>query len=441
MSKRLKERRQRQHDLKAEATALLDKADKESNGDLTEAEEKRFNEIDADLKQVAVDIQAEEKKAERRRSLDAVRTSAPALQVTSNEPDPARTGGFRTVAEFARAVRVACTPETAHMIDQRLLQMRRAGGVQAAPPAGGFMEGGGSAGEGFELPVQYRDELWQLVFDMNDLLSMVDVEPTSARQVDLSADETTPWGSSGVQAFWRGEGTQMLATKLVTKGRQVTLHELYAFVLATEELLEDAPRLNNRLTVKSAQAINWKINDSIFYGGGVGQPLGWFNSPALVSIAKEAGQAADTIVALNVLKMYSRLLVAPGDTPKWFANRDTVPQLSVITIGDKPVWLPPNGLIDAPGGFLLGYPIDWKENCKTLGDKGDLQLVSPKGYFAARRTTGVQFASSMHLYFDYNMQAFRWTFRFGGEPHLSAPIAPANGTNTKSHFVTLDERA
>ena len=91
--------------------------------------------------------------------------------------------------------------------------------------------------------------------------------------------------------------------------------------------------------------------------------------------------------------------------------------------------------------FLLGYSIDWKEHCKTLGDKGDLQLVSPKGYYAARRTSGVQFASSMHLYFDYAIQAFRWTFRFGGQPHLSAPVAPANGANTKSHFVTLDERA
>jgi HK97 family phage major capsid protein len=435
MSKLLKELRQRQHDLKTEATALLDAADT-GKRELTEAEEKRYVEIEADLKDLEPKIASESAKAERRRGLDAIASAPYGHTAVLGEPNPATTGGFRNIAEFARSVRRACAP--GGQTDPRL-NGTAASAVQAAPT--GFLEGGGSAGEGFELPVQYRDELWELIFDMNDLLTEVDVEPTSARQVDVTADETTPWGASGVQAFWRGEGAQMQASKLQTKGRTLSLHELYAFVLATEELLEDAPRLNSRLSVKSAQAINWKINDSIFYGSGTGQPLGWFNSPALVSVAKEAAQAADTILAQNVLKMYARLLVAPGDTPKWFANRDTVTQLSMITIGDKPVWLPPNGLMAAPGGFLMGYPIDWKEHCKTLGDKGDLQLVSPKGYYGARRTSGVQFASSMHLYFDYNIQAFRWTFRFGGQPHLSAPVMPANGANTKSHFVTLDERA
>jgi HK97 family phage major capsid protein len=436
MSKRLKELRQRQHDLKAEATALLDAADKDDR-DLTEAEETRYSEIEAELEKLKSDIAAEEKKADRRRNLEAVRTSVPAFSIVSNEPNPATTGGFRSIAEFARAVHLACRPG-APVTDPRLLAYRNGSGIQAAPA--NYHEGGGSAGEGFELPVQYRDELWQLIFDMDDLLTDVDLEPTSARQIDWVADETTPWGSTGVQASWRAEGSQMVASKLATKGRSLTLHELYAFVIATDELLEDAPRLNNRLTLKAAQAINWKINDALFYGSGAGQPLGWFNAPAAITVAKESGQTADTIVAANVLKMYSRLLVAPGDQPVWLANRDTVPQLSQITIGDRPVWLPPNGLVDAPGGFLLGYPIRWSEHCKTLGDLGDIQLISPKGYYAARRTQGVQFASSMHLFFDYGMQAFRWTFRFGGQPHLSAPVSPANGTNTKSHFVLLEAR-
>jgi HK97 family phage major capsid protein len=434
MSKKLKELRQRQHDLKAEATALLDKADVEGR-DLTDAEETRFSAIEAELATVNKDIAAEERIAERRRAMDAIPT-VPANSSVTDEPNPATTNGFQNIAEFATAVRTACTPETRYAADPRLT--RRAGPL-AAPT--NYHEGGGASGEGFELPAQFRDQIWELVMGMEGLINGVDLEPTSARQVDYTADESTPWGSTGVQAYWRSEGGQMTASKQATKGRSMSLHELYAFVLATEELLEDAPRLSNRLSRKAAEAIGWKIDDAIIYGTGAGQPLGWFNSGALVSVAKESSQTADTINAQNVLKMYSRLLVAPGDTPFWLANRDTVPQLSAITIGDKPAWLPPNGLIDAPGGFLLGYPIKWSEHCKTLGDKGDLQLVSPKGYYAARRTAGVQFASSMHLYFDYNIQAFRWTFRFGGQPHLSAAVSPANGSATKSHFVVLDDRA
>lgn len=428
---RLAQLRQRQHDLKAEAETLLNDIEAAGDGGDITAMETRYDAIMADLDKVGADIQAEERRQDRRRQLDAIQTAAPAMSTTVRDLNPEVTGGFHSVAEFARCVRAA-SHGGGGMVDPRL--------VNRAAPAN-YMEGGGAAGEGYELPVQYRDEIWQLVFDQGDLMTDVDLEPTSARQVDGLADETTPWGATGVQAAWRAEGAQMSASKLATKGRSTTLHELYAFVLATDELLEDAPRLNNRLTVKSAQAINWKTANSIIYGSGSGQPLGWFNSAALVSVAKESGQAADTIVAANVLKMYSRLLVAPGDQPKWLCNRDTVPQLATMTIGDQPIWTPPNGLIDAPGGFLLGYPIDWTEHAKTLGDKGDIQLVSPKGYYGARRTQGLQFASSMHLFFDYGMQAFRWTFRFGGQPHLSAPVTPANGSNTKSHFVVLDDRA
>ncbi|GAB5506674.1 MAG: hypothetical protein Rhirs2KO_18370 [Rhizobiaceae bacterium] len=436
MSKKLKELQQRQHDLKTEATALLDAADKDGR-DLTEQEETRYAAIESELTTVGDDIKKEQAKVDRRRSLDAIVPAAslpglPALP-RSGEPDPSQTGGFRNLAEFAVAVRTASV--SGGPIDERLSRS----GPRAAPT--NFHEGGGASGEGFELPIMFRDQIWDLVVCMEGIINDVDVEPTSARQVDYTADESTPWGSTGVQAYWRAEGAQMTPSKQATKGRSMSLHELYAFVLATEELLDDAPRLNSRLTRKAAEAIAWKIDDAVIYGSGAGQPLGWFNSSALVSVAKEGSQSADTIVAANALKMYSRLLVAPGDRPRWYANRDIVPQLAVMTIGDQPVWMPPNGLIDAPGGFLLGYPVMWSEHAKTLGDKGDLQLVSPKGYYAARRTAGVQFASSMHLYFDYNMQAFRWTFRFGGQPHLSAPISPANGSNTKSHFITLDERA
>ena len=449
MSARLTALQQEQRDLKQEAMALTDKV-MNDDVELTADEEKRLTAIEERLKQVGTDIEREQALVERRRSIEAIQTAAPTSaaparvpqgQFTTNEPNPAVTGGFRDIAEMAVAVRNACVP--GGNVDQRLLPLSvrplQSAGVYGAPT--NYMEGAGSSGEGFELPIQYRDQIWQLVADLDDIFTTVDLEPTSARQVDWTADETTPWGATGVQAYWRAEAGQMTASQLSTKGRSMSLHELYAFVLATEELLEDAPRLASRLSTKAAQAINWKINDSVVWGTGAGKPKGWMDSAALVTVAKESAQTADTIVAANVLKMFSRLLVAPGDTPYWLANRDTVPQLAAMTIGDNPVWLPPNGLISAPGGLLLGYPVRFSEHAQTLGDLGDIQLVSPRGYYAARRTAGVQFASSMHLYFDYNIQAFRWTFRFGGQPHLSAPVTPANGSSTKSHFVVLAARA
>lgn len=193
MSKKLKELRQRQHDLKTEGNALLDAGDTDKR-ELTETEETRFGEIEAELKTLDTQIAVEERNQERRRSLEST-ARVPARHIISNEPNPATTSGFHNIADFGRAVHRACAP--GGYIDPRL-PTRTAAAIQAAPT--GYMEGGGSAGEGFELPVAYRDELWLLIFDMNDLLTEVDVEPTSARQVDWTADETTPWGASGVQA-------------------------------------------------------------------------------------------------------------------------------------------------------------------------------------------------------------------------------------------------
>jgi HK97 family phage major capsid protein len=91
-------------------------------------------------------------------------------------------------------------------------------------------------------------------------------------------------------------------------------------------------------------------------------------------------------------------------------------------------------------GTLLGRPVVFSEHAEQLGTVGDLSLIDPLGYYSANKKSGTTFAQSMHLYFDYDMQAFRWTVRFGGQPLLSAAITRAKSSNTKSHFVTLGAR-
>lgn len=406
----------------------------------TEAEDQKLAQLSAELDTLETEVAdldakiAAEEKAAQRGGLFASGGGARATAAfgagrVQNEPDPERTAGFVHMADFARAV-------AAHfgggVTDPRL----------AALPAN-YNTGGGAAGEGFLVPAEYRDQIWELVFAEDDLLSAVNPEPTASNVVQLTKDETTPWGASGVQAYWRAEGGQMTATKAVTQGVQVPLHELYAFVVATDELLQDAPRLANRLTMQAARAIRWKGSDAVMWGDGVGKPQGFMESAALVSVAKESGQAADTINATNVAKMYSRLL--PGNLANafWLANPDTMPQIMTMTIGDQPIWTPPaQGFKEAPGGFLLGRPLKLSEHSDTVGDLGDLVLMDPMGYYAVtKQGGGIDFASSIHLFFDYGAQAFRWTFRLGGQPILSAAVTPARSANTKSHFVALAARA
>ena len=191
---------------------------------------------------------------------------------------------------------------------------------------------------------------------------------------------------------------------------------------------------------KAPLAITYKMNEAIVNGTGAGQPLGWFTSAAKVSVAKEGSQVAATVVAANVSKMFARL-INPGQGI-WYVNQDVLPQLMTMTLGNNSVFMPPaSGLVGAPGGYLLGRPVQFLENCQTVGTQGDIQFVNPKGYYCAHKGSAPEFAESMHLYFDYNISAFRWIFRCGGQPYLSAAISPAKGSVTRSHVVVLDTRS
>lgn len=351
----------------------------------------------------------------------------PAAPRAANEPHRGQNGGFASMAEFATLVRAA---EYGGALDARL----------AALPTGTFTTGGNS-GEGFLIPADFRDQIWEAVGAPGDLLADTDTDTTESNRVQYLKDESTPWGASGIVARWRAEGAPMEAGKFATKGAQVDLNELYAFTLATDELLADAPLLASRLTRKAGEAIRWAASDAVMWGNGVGKPLGFMRSNALVTVDKESGQAAKTLQAENVAKMFARLLPGNVAGAKWRINSEVLPQIMTLRIGAQPIWTPPSaGFAQAPGGYLLGRPIEMSEHCAALGDVGDVTLCDLKGYYAPTKATGVEFASSIHLYFDRGLQAFRWTFRIGGQPYLSAPVAPAKGSATKSHFVALAAR-
>jgi HK97 family phage major capsid protein len=392
------------------------------------ADETRLNELNAQISRARA---AQDRLSAATAVLDATPASAngpaPARRA---EPRPRQEGsGFRNMAEFGRAVMLA-NPQAgqAYAVDGRL-----------AAPTNVVTETGDAAGS-YLVPAEFRDEIISLVYDEGDdpILNLITPRPTSSNRVQMVGSETTPWGTGGIQARWRVEGEQMTPTKPGLTPREVKLNELYAFVLATEEVLEDAPRLQDLLTREASAAIRWKASDAFVYGDGVEKPLGWMSSDALVTVAKETSQTADTIVRQNVAKMFARM-INPGQAV-WLANADVMPTIMDMKSDlGQPVWFP--NYQDAPGGTLLGRPIYFTEHARTVGDLGDLQFVNPKGYQAYRKQNGVTFADSIHLYFDYNIRAFRWIFRVGGQPLLNAAVSPANGSNTKSHFVGLAARA
>lgn len=156
-----------------------------------------------------------------------------------------------------------------------------------------------------------------------------------------------------------------------------------------------------------------------------------------MSVAKETSQAADTVVAENVAKMFARQL--RPDRGVWLINNDVYPQLLLLNKANQMLWTPDFRL--GPGGALFGRPVIMTQLCKTVGDQGDIVFADLSYYRTITKAGGIETATSMHLYFDAGAAAFRATFRIDGQPSISAAVSPANGSNTLSPFVVLDVRA
>lgn len=359
------------------------------------------------------------------------------------------TMGFQNFGEFAQSVYMAGRPSNAR-IDPRLQYESVQYRLDNAPTTYGSTQVGGDGG--FLVPDDFRSQIWEQVQAEDDLMSMCDEWPTEANTIKVPKDETTPWGDTGIQVYWTEEAGQITQSKPSLLMGENNLKKLAALVPVTDELIQDATSLNTYLGRKAPQKISFAVDLAIIRGSGAGQPLGFVNAGATIAVAKESGQAADTVVKLNIDKMYNRMFGPFRQGAIWLANQDIEPQLELLHgvvpnaaasdyVGGWPVYLPPGGIADAPYGRLKGRPVRFHQGMSTLGDLGDIAFVNLAYYWLARKAAGVQTDISMHLWFDYAVQAFRVIFRVGGRPWASAPISPKYGSNTYSAFVTLAERA
>lgn len=362
----------------------------------------------------------------------ARRTKVPARP--RDESDIGR-HGFRSIGEFATAVKSAVRAAPGG-IDPRLTMNA---------PTTTSTEGTGADG-GFAVPPDFRTAIMEKVMGEASLVGRTDQLISSSNSITLPKDETTPWQSSGgIQAAWEGEGDQLTQSKVALGQTTIRLNKLTALVPVTEELLEDAPSLTSYINRKAPQKFDFKINDAIVNGTGAGQPKGILAADALVTVAKESGQAADTIVFQNIVNMWSRLYAGCRQNAVWLINQDIEPQLLSMQFPGTgtavPAYLPPGGLSQSPYGTLMGKPVIPVESCQSLGDAGDIILADLTQYMTAMKTGGIRQDVSMHLWFDYDTTAFRFIMRMAGQPWWGSAITPANGSATRSCFVNLAARA
>lgn len=297
---------------------------------------------------------------------------------------------------------------------------------------------------GILLPETLRSEIMSLALESTVVRSRATVIPLSGAKVSFPVVKDDSHASNvfgGIRAYWEDEAEAHVKTQASFGKVSLEPQKLVAAAGVPNDLLADAPALETFIGVNVPEAVAYYEDFAFIEGTGAGQPLGFKNAPAAVTVNKESGQANTTIVADNIFKMYSRLLPNSLGKAVWLANIDTLPQLTKLNVavgtGGNTIWLP-NAVQGVPG-TLMGIPLIFTEKMETLGAAGDIMLVDLSKYLIGDRQT-IQLSSSAHEDFSSDRTNFKVVCRVDGRPWIQSAITPAKGSNTLSPFVKLQTR-
>lgn len=418
-------------------SAMASAAEQNEGGVFTEEQRTKFDALNEQVQTLDGDIARVKASVDATRAGTAVELPDGRIETSDNLRDAPNHGFTRGFGEFAYAcVQAAVNPEAT---DQRL----QIGAASTIPGSYGNTATG--ADGGFLVPPEFGNQIVETSYnESQSFVPLTDNTPVQGNGMAFTVDETTPWGSAGIKSYWTDEAGAGTESKGKFDPAVLRLKKLTTLVPITEEMLADATAIGSYVSRKVPEAIAFKTNEAIWAGSGAGKPKGFYSASALlVSVAKEAAQVADTIVAQNISKMRARMSSRSWRRAIWCINNDALPQLDNLlyatAAANAIMYKPEGGRFGY--GTLLGRDVMVTDFNETVGDKGDIVLVDFGMYRTITKAGGMETATSMHFWFDRGITAFRTIFRIDGQPSITAPVTPNKGSNSLSPIVTLDARA
>lgn len=300
---------------------------------------------------------------------------------------------------------------------------------------------------GFLVPETLRSQLLEIALEMAVVRSKATVVPMDSARVPFPTIDVTSNASSlygGMIAYW-GEESAALTDANPKFGRVVLdAKKLTGLSVVPNELLQDSIISFSALVERLWPLTLAFEEDSAFMtGSGVGAPLGFLgaNNAASIAVAAEAGQAVDTILYENIVRMYARMLPSSLSKAVWLVSPDTIPELFTMALsvgtGGNSVFVT-NAAGTGPA-TIFGRPIIVSEKANRLGERGDIAFVDLSYYLIGDRQT-MSAASSTDWKFGNDQTAYRLIQRVDGRPWIQSAITPRNGGNSLSPFVELAAR-
>lgn len=306
---------------------------------------------------------------------------------------------------------------------------------------------------GFLVPEEFRQELLQVALESAIVRPRATVIPMTTLRVAIPiVDATTNVGSiyGGIVGYWTEEGAALVQSQPRFGRVALEAKKLTAYTEVPNELREDSsPSAEAFLRMSFPKAIAWFEDIAFLKGSGTGEPLGVFNPAnlAIVTQAKESGQATGTILWENIVGMYARMLPASLNSAVWVVSPDALPQLMTtaltVGVGGAPIGMANFDGQSGPTLSLLGRPVIISEKVNSTAASatagGDINFVDFGQYLV-----GDRMSMSAELSTDYkfgnDVTAFRFIERVDGRPWMQSAITPSNSSATLSPYVQLGTR-
>jgi len=457
---RLKELEVDKEDRRAQVKEILTAAGRDKRP-LTEDERQKADTLTGELEQIEATIKLEQQTLEwNRNEAPAVDRPAGGPPAKPFKPYAAGLGGSKnpwgdcstergTQMAFGQFLQAVASCAKGGAVDPRLYM------VPKADAPSGLNTSVGSEG-GFLVRTDFSTALLEKAMSESVLAnrcSTIDIGPDSDGIELPYIDETSRatgsrWG--GVQVYRRAEADTVTASKPRFGLLELRLEDLMGICYTTDRAMRDASSLGQIIQKAFSSEFAFRVDDEIIRGSGSGQCQGLLGSNALVSVAKETSQLADTIVAENVLKMRSRMPPRNRSDSAFYINMELEPQFPQMVVkvlnvagtenvGGAPIYMPANGLAGQQYDTLFGKPVIPIEQCAAIGDKGDIFYLALREYILIRKGA-LETAESIHVRFLYGENTFRFTYRINGAPAWKTYLTPYKGSLGVSPFVTLDAR-
>lgn len=247
----------------------------------------------------------------------------------------------------------------------------------------------------------------------------------------------------GVRFDWTAEEKLKTEVQPAFGNTKLTAYEGAGFTVVSNALLADsAIALAPFIQTCFGEAKQFYEDLAFINGSGVGQPLGFLNSTALVAVTR---QAVGAIRWGDIASIWAQILPSSRKRGIWLLNHEVLPELiKMVAENDAPakqaghvIWVnPQQGAAGQVPGTILGRPYFESEKVPALGSAYDMGFYDLGFYIIGDRQT-LTIDASTHVYFTSNRTAWRFVIRVAGRPWIESPLTPLNGTKKLSPFVAL----